>query len=154
MIISYMMFDQANILSRKLLPRHFSEVGFNGLSDERLDVWNDFYRYIEKDGRLIIVTATKENNVIGYISAVVSPHPHHKHLKFAMTDTLYLAPEYRKCLNSGRVACRMIKMVEARAKELGASYLQLVANANYSIDSLADHLGYQMSDVVYCKRIK
>lgn len=75
-----------------LLEKHFEE---NYPSDLTFNPDYPVYYHMFVTGRVKAYTARDEGEPIGYMSIVVSPHLHCKDVRWAMSDAIYVKPEYR-----------------------------------------------------------
>lgn len=131
--------------------RHWDEVGMAKM-DLELNLWHEYYLYLEMQGKLIAVAAKNEDGkVIGYITGSISRHPHHKE-NFACIDSLYMDKSVRG-LKSYRVVCKMIKLAESIARKKDVAFIQIAASINRPLSRLMEDTGYHPTDIMYCKRI-
>jgi len=94
-------------------PEHYSEV----YSDD--DYAPDFDRYdaVDASGGMLIVTARRDGELIGYVVAFVNNHLHQKDTIWGFIDSYWLKREAR----APRVFHRMIAAVESEMKVRGVS---------------------------------
>lgn len=128
---------------------HWDEVG--GIAGQcELDIDFNMYLTLQSQGILIMVAAYDDDKLVGYVSCSRAPHPHHKGKIFASTDAFYVAPKYR-----GITGTKLIKFTEALLRDRhSVDYFSIIANTNFRIDSWANRMGYQESDIVYTKKLE
>lgn len=130
-----------------LLERHHEEICPEGY--ELSPNWKQ-YRAMEQAGCLCLVTARKdENTLVGYATAVVSPHLHSASNIVALGDMIYLLPEYR----NGRNGLNLIRTAERHCREMKAKSLTWSAKPGTVLEELLPLLGYDREEVVWLKTI-
>lgn len=130
-----------------LLEDHYRELAKN---QDRVKLNPDWARYaaMEQAGALLIYTARKDEELVGYAAFFVSPHPHYQELTLASNDVLFLAKEHR----TGRTGARLIHHCES---QIGAAYANACvtwhAKENTPLAAIMPRLGYSVQDIVFSK---
>lgn len=106
------------------------------------------YDALASAGALIALTVTDEEAIVGYASAVLSPHPHYDML-IAQHDTLYLAPAYRR----GSLGIRLMQAIEQESIERGAQRVMWHAKPGSQFSKLVERMGYHTEETIYCKEL-
>jgi len=113
----------------------------------------DFNKYIELDnlGMLHVVTARREQDLklIGYFISVIMPPLHHKDHLFAVSDIIYIAPEYRGKL----LGLKLIKYTEKKLKEKGVSVLNITMKTHASFEKILERIDFNKQEITYTKYI-
>lgn len=108
----------------------------------------DIYTALADAGALIIMTVTDGEALVGYASAVISPHPHYDML-VAQHDTLYLAPAYRL----GSLGLRLMSAIEREAVARGAERMMWHAKPGSTFARLVERMGYAPEETIYHKEL-
>lgn len=130
-----------------LLREHFKEIAH--FKDIVLDP--DFAKYEAMDltGRLLILTARVEGELVGYAIYFVMPALHYRRSLQAFQDVLYVAPEYR----GGLLGMRLLKRSDQELKRMGVEVVRQHMKAAHSFGPLLARLGYELEDLIYVKRL-
>ena len=81
--------------------------------------------------------------MVGYAVITVVPHPHNPAVIVAANDALFVAPDYRHGITSGR----LILAAEAEAKRRGARKIVWHARAGTPLATMLQTHGYTPIDV-------
>jgi len=130
-----------------LLRAHWDELARN---KDRVPLAPDLAGYFqaEERGRLLIVTARRNGELVGYSVWFYGPHPHYHTTIFAENDVLWLAPECR----NGRAGLRLIEASHAALKAHGVTIPHWrEKNAHPALGRLLKHLGYVPIETIYAK---
>lgn len=101
------------------------------------------YRLLEDAGSLRVYTARKDGALAGYVSFIVADtNLHHKGLKYASTDALYIAKTYR-----GLTGTRLMLYAERELRQEGVRLIALNVPLANDWSALARHWGYVPSEV-------
>lgn len=95
-----------------LLADNWAETGFDFDFDPDVDAYQRMY----DAGVCFGVRGSRGDQTVGYCTVTVCPHPFSRHVVVASNDALFVRPEFRKGLLSGR----LILAAEAEAKHRGA----------------------------------
>lgn len=138
------------IFDADLSEGHYKEVpNANGLPEIDLD--KEQYRALEKAG-VLICTAVFDSleNMVGYLTTLLYNPLHFKGRHFAMMDTIYIIPRYRR-LGAGKVLLKFTERYVGNV--LNIEVFHLVSNSLKPIDIFAEENGYKESDVIYVKNL-
>jgi GNAT superfamily N-acetyltransferase len=123
---------------------------FEDLASEH---WNSFNNKPPKFNKDIlqnfsVIQATHKSKTIGYILYVCFKAPYYDEV-WCQVDMFYLKPEYRG-QGTGK---QMFKMMEAEAKELGASKIMSSFNLKQPLEGFYKNMGYIETHVAVAKEI-
>jgi hypothetical protein len=129
-----------------LIEQHYEEVAqFKAV--QKLDPDWDAYERLEKTGKLWVMTARVDGNLVGYIVMIVGMHLHYKSLITATEDISFLLPAYRKGLTGYKLFSKTAKAMAA----LGVQMCVFRTKALKDHSKLFERLGFEPHDVVYAK---
>lgn len=128
-----------------LLAANWHETGFDFPFAPDVDA----YARMFDAGMVFAVAALDGDVVIGYCTVVVTRHAHNPAVIVAANDALFVAPEYRKGLTTGR----LLKEVEAEAKRRGAARMLWHCRAGTDLAQMLTHHGYAPVDIVVMKEL-
>lgn len=109
----------------------------------------DQYRLLETHGQLRIYTVRADSEVVGYAIYLVAPALHYCKSLQARQDVLFLAPEYRFD-GTGR------KLIEFACERLRLDGVQVVYQSvtpEHNLGPLLEQLGYELSELIYTRRL-
>lgn len=109
----------------------------------------DKYRQYGEAGLSRVVTLRKDGKLIGYSVFFIFEHPHHPSVTHAVSDALYLSPEYRK----GRLGIELIKRGEKYLFDKGIKRI-MYSERMPTVKKILKYLGYNEHEVVYMKENK
>ena len=107
--------------------------------------WN-VYRKLSRIGKLIVITARQENEIVGYTINIIQRHMHYPFL-YGVNDILYMEPELR-----GH-GIRLIKFTEKTLKEKGVSFFSLSIKPHVDFRKVVEKLGYNLLEYQYFRRL-
>jgi hypothetical protein len=120
------------------------------LRNERLNVDTDTYELVDEAGGLRCFTARDaEGTLIGYAGFFVREHLHHKHLKIASHDVLFVAPSHRE----GATGLRLMAYANGELAREDVSLVTHVAHVGSPFGAMLERLRYVPSHNGYLKRI-
>ena len=128
---------------------HWEEVPTLNHDDIGLELDKDKYRQYEAVGHLSVVGAYDEDKLVGYVVMIADSMQQHKGMWQAVTDVVYLKPEYRKGTN----AQDLIRFCEEHLKKYGIDFFQIHVNMVYDFSKLPESLGYDFAYKIYNKRL-
>jgi len=124
------------------LVAHYEEIANNKEVKQLAPDWEQYIR-MEKAGILRIYTARDDGKLIGYFVSMCTPHLHYKHLRCALNDILYLAPEYR----GGTIAYRMFKGAMKDLKEnMNIQHVMFHMKIKHPFSRLLTKLGAEQTE--------
>lgn len=136
--------DETVAKAEKLFAQHWEEIA-NFKDDVPLKPDYDFYRSIEKAGKLFVLIAEENGEVVGYSVFVTVRHPHYQTLVFANNDILFV----RKDKRNSSVGLRLIEASEKKAKEKGCNKITWHIKPNHDFSSIVKRRGYIHEDTIY-----
>lgn len=112
----------------------------------------DWDRYLAMDmaGMLRLLTVRLEGVLIGYVLSVVYPHLHYLSTPWAMLDSYWLEPAFRR----GWTGVRMFREHEAILRENGVKVIHHGFNVRFAprrMQALMKRLGYEPIELIYAK---
>jgi len=134
---------------KALVDAHGEEVS---LHKDTIKFDPDYDTYVAASGLdiLKVVTArTHEDEMIGYSTYFIQPHPHYKGTMFASNDALFVRKDYR---NSSVGYC-ILEKAEEMCKELGVQVMTINSKVNLDFKPLMDRLGFNRVEYMYSKFI-
>lgn len=133
---------------RELFPLLWEEVALD--KDKFVSECNEpLYANMENLNMLHLVTArTESGELAGYHVSFITPHMHYKTAgAMAFTDMYFIRPEFR----IGGMGAKLIAFLEKSLRERGVVKAYLSHKVAHDRGGLFKALGWQPSDVVYCK---
>lgn len=116
----------------------------------------DYYFSLERMGVYRIVSARTDGKLAGYASFFVRKHRRHMNTLFAISDEIYLLPEYRK----GWTGVAFIRESERLLKELGVVKIEMgekehvkLGSSGGTLGDLLEKLGYRHTESVFTKTL-
>lgn len=140
-------FDRAYADAVELLQLHYAEIApYQDLFKINCNV--AFYRQLEKNGALHVVTARHDDRLVGYFIFIAARHPHYTDVMVANEDMKFLHPDYR-----GGTGFKMISFAEAHARALGCKVIFQRSKAKSGHGPMYRRMGYELMDEIYAKRL-
>lgn len=136
--------DYINEAETMLAAEHQAETESH-LSQYKPHLNRNMYKALADDDLLFCVGAFVDNRMIGYCLAYTCLHQHYD-IIVGIHDALYVSPKYRK----GRLALRMMKMVEQEAAKKGAKMFFWTAKPDSQFDRILK-LKCELEEFVYRK---
>lgn len=135
-----------------LAPLHYEEVS---AFKDYMECEPDYrvYQALEDAGALHIVTARDSNGLlVGYIVDTINPSLHYSRDRFAVNDVVFVI----KQLRNTSVGYKLIAKARDLLKADGVSVhlLHMKADPELEFSRLAEGLGYELLDLVYCNKLK
>lgn len=130
-----------------LLEKHWNEIA--QFKDFPLAPNWKLYDVLENQGLYKMFTARCEGKLIGYVSYTLQGHHHYATTLHAMDDVLFVDPEYR----TGRLGLELIKFAEQELRKYGAKVIYHHTKAAHNIGKLFEHLDYELTDLIYAKKL-
>lgn len=107
------------------------------------------YESAQASGVLLALGAFHGEELVGYATAVISPHPFNPVVKMCLTDALYVSPLYR----GGALPGKLMLTVERFAKERGAQFVMWHTRAGTGLADMLRKRGYLDADTVVMKEL-
>ena len=105
-----------------------------------LDPDYEGYQSLEDLGLLRIFTArSASGKLVGYMLIMINNHMHHKTVKYAMSDLIYVTPEYR----DGKAAVGLIEYAKKNLKTDGVKRLIIVMKVEHKFKKLLRYLSFR-----------
>lgn len=116
------------------------------------DPWPDEakFREVESQGRLLIITARADGQLVGYWVGALLDHLHYRNMGLTCyTDMYFLSPRYRVAANG----VKLLAMAEAEARKLGAVKFYLSCKVHEDHSELFEAMGFRKTDFMFTKRL-
>jgi len=127
---------------------HYEEVGQNK-QKMKLDPDIEKLDWLNSQGKLHIVTARKEGELVGYHASIIETLTHYKTILSAQADLYWI----RKDCRAGGVPLKLFKEVERTLKARGVQIMYDATKLYLDHDRLFTHLGYKAIERRYSKWI-
>lgn len=127
---------------------HYEEVGQNK-AKMQLDPDLAKLDTFESLGKLHIVTARKEGELVGYHASIIDTLLHYKNVLAGISDLYWI----RKDCRVGRVPIKLFQHVEKTLKARGVQVMYDATKLYLDHDKLFQHLGYTPIERRYSKWI-
>ena len=108
----------------------------------------DRYPMLEAAGVLHPVAATLGDELIGFITVLVSVLPHYG-FSVAMSESYFVAKVHRHTL----AGLKLLVAAEAKARELGTHGIYVSSPTGGALDKVLARAGYHETNKVYFKRV-
>lgn len=128
------------LMGRDLMARNWAETGF----DHEFSPDVARYEALQGSGVLFAKAAWLDSELIGYCTAIVTPHIHNRNLIVCAHDALYVDKPHR----GGTAGFRLIREVEREAKFRGADRMLWHTRAGTNLADVLIKRGYVPADVV------
>lgn len=129
-----------------LLMAHYAEIG-----QRELQVLPDWNTYLdgEKNGRVFILTARSEGELVGYNVMFLLKHPHYADAKVAQNDVIFVADTHR----GGKIGFGLVKYFEATMRQCGYDKIYYHAKPANNFGRLLERMGYAAIETIHAKHI-
>lgn len=129
------------------LEEHFKEVGaFN--KSLPLDPDYELYELGAKGGNYILFTIRDEDTLLGYSTWWIGPHSYHSGHDVAVSDLIWLHPEYR----GGEVITSFIQWCEEELyASHGADMICINVHLERDFSGILEQLGYKKTAITCSK---
>ena len=130
-----------------LLQEHWQEIA--QYPDIPLSPDLEQYHFAEACGQLRIFTARLKGELIGYAIYLIAPALHYSKSLQAKQDVLYLKPEHRKSFTG-------MRLITFADESLRKDRVQVVfhhVKAAHNFGPLLERMGYELSELIYSRRL-
>jgi hypothetical protein len=136
-------------LDRGLCVRHWQEIAHH---QDKIPLSPDWERYrkMAEAGVIHLTTARDAGILVGYLVYFVVPHLHYSKSITALSDVLYLAPEYRL----GTTGIRLLKVAEVSLRALGVQRVIQNVKVDHDWSPILLRQGYTLFERVYSKLLE
>lgn len=142
-ILSVELIEEAH----SLMQLHRDELCLH--DDFELDPDWELYFSLSVVGKLVICTARKDGDLIGYAAYAIHQNPHYRKIKQAIQDVLFLHPSKR-----GHMAgYRLIQFADSHLAHLGVQLVSHHVKLKHDFSPMLERLGYSQSEKIYEKRL-
>jgi len=130
---------------KAIYPEHYEELAVT--KEFPLEMDYETYDLLDKNGRISIITARKDLELIGYIIFFISRHLHYKSCVVAHEDIYYLKKPYRK----GRIGIKLFQYAEQAMREKKIDRIVYGTKVYLDNSKLFEYLGYRFYEKLYTK---
>ena len=131
-----------------LLLMHKEEISM--FKDVDLGVRWESYFAMESAGILRAYTARNDRNeLVGYLVYFVDRHLHYSSIVYAISDVMFLHPDYRK----GRNGFKLLKESESDLIKQGVSMFVQNTKKSRDLSRMFERMGYTHMDAIFVKRV-
>ena len=120
-----------------MLEKHYQEIEDH--HNTPLDIDVDKYRAVEQMQNLRLFTVRNDGELVGYAIFILMEHMHSKDRILAVSDALFLAPEWRK----GRIGVNIIKFSDKLLAQEGVDVVWRNVTVGLDYSAVLDYLGYE-----------
>lgn len=131
-----------------LLKAHYAEIAQDKDSMPLDPAW-ETYITLAREGKLSIVTARCNGQLIGYCVNFVGTHLHYQSTLCAQNDLYYVAPEYRHA----HVGIELFRATEAILRAKGVQKLFAGMKTYKLVPGFFEALGWRETEIQYTKWI-
>ena len=150
--INNLSYTKLRTLIHKHPAQHFKEVQFGNFQLE-LDLVDEVYDYSEQVGYCRSYIVHVDGNYAGYMVVMATEMLHHRGTTQALTDSFYIAPEYR----SSGAFTSLLSYVEDDLRINGIRFLTLGLSSNTphvdKIKQFVHNKGYLCTEVLFTKEL-
>lgn len=132
----------------KIFPEHYEELCVT--KEYPYEPNYEAYKQLAQAGMLRTITCRADNELIGYIIFIITPHLHYKSCITASEDVYFIKKEYRK----GRVGIKLFQYAEQVLKDRGINRIVLHTKVHLDNSRLFEYLGYKQTDKIFTKIFK
>ena len=130
---------------KDIYPEHYEELAVS--KEFPLEMDYETYDALNKNGRICMITARKDSELIGYIIFILSRHLHYKSCLMAHEDIYYLRKPYRK----GRIGIKLFQYAEQAMREKKIDRIVYGTKVYLDNSKLFEYLGYRFYEKLYTK---
>jgi GNAT superfamily N-acetyltransferase len=134
--------------AEELLKMHYNEIALNKDKIKLNPDWES-YEKLEELGKLSIFTVRDNGKLVGYFVLLVSTSLHYVDHVYAISDIIYVHPDYRK----GFLGVRLLKFAERCLKKDGVSIVMVNTKIHKPFGKILSRIGYNPIETVYSKYI-
>ena len=112
-----------------------------------LDPCYELYLELESTNMVYNLLALENEKLVGYVIFIISKHHHHQSTLWALSDILYISPDYR-----GRGLClNMLETAEKALRDRGVEVIIVNSRAHKDFGALLAKSGYNPYEKSYSK---
>jgi GNAT superfamily N-acetyltransferase len=131
---------------KPLLEMHYEEIA--SFRDKiPLDPNYEKYETLDAQGILLIITARRAAQLVGYSIFFILPHLHYQSTRVASNDIIFLLPDER----SGGTGIRLIRESERIVRERGAQFVSWHIKPVNDFSPLLERMGYVRHEIIMAK---
>lgn len=116
---------------------------------DEMDVDWPAYRALQEAGIFHFYTARAEGVLLGYIGYIIAPHLHHRGVKYALCDLIYVEPASRGKMHS----VNLMKHAEADLVAHGVASIGQPVKVHHDFGPILKRQGYVLDEYYYTKEV-
>lgn len=129
-----------------LLEAHWREVAL--FQDIPLEVdWEAYSRMEGADAVRLYTLRNELEELIGYSVFFIVQHPHYKSSKQAQQDVIFISPKARG------IGKQFIQDCDEELRKEGVQVVSQHVKAAHNFGPVLERIGYQLSDLIYVRRL-
>ena len=136
-------------LADELLKEHWDEICVNKKM-MKIKPDEEAYRVLEESGRLVILGAFSDDELIGYSVNLLSNHIHYADVRCLTNDLLFVTKGHR----SSTIGMRLIKRTEQEAKDIGVNLMSWHCKPGTALEHILQRQNYNVQDIFYSKEVE
>lgn len=105
--------------------------------------WEEYER-IERNKGLIVITARRDGELVGYAIWLFQEHLHYRGHTVAMNDVIYLAPSFR-----GVSGLRFVRHNDYVLRVLGADRILWHIKPDHNWSKILTRMGYKQEELIF-----
>ena len=117
--------------------------------DFELDPDWEAYFTLSATGQLVICTARKNEELIGYAAYALHQNMHYRKIKCAVQDVLFLHSSKRGTM----AGYRLIQFADSYLASLGVQLVSHHVKVKFDFGPMLERLGYEQSEKIFEKRL-
>lgn len=142
-------YDWLTTEAKDLLDRHYSEVPYV-MSPDSYEVNSPLYKVIEAQGNLLCLVAKDGEELVGYVSGMVTPMMHNADKSVFMATSFYTIPERRKQGCAKELYSELVQVCAG----VGIDYIHYTVNSTFpEAKALVESLGMQEVETTYSVKV-
>lgn len=135
--------------AKDIIDAHYAEVPY-ALSPDEYMVNDPMYQAIEQQGNFLCLIAKEGEEVVAYLSGMVTPMMHNADKLVFLTSSFYTLPAYRK----QGVAKLIYSELKGVCKHAGIDYIHYTVNATFpEAKHLVESLGMEAVETTYSVKV-
>lgn len=133
---------------QSIFKEHYEEIATNK-ELMKLDPDYEVYASLDKNGKIFILGAFQDGQLVGYSLNIMYQHLHYSGLKICTNDILFIQKKHRK----GGQGAELILKTEEEAKARGVKIMMWPVNKGSKLDSLMKLKNYKPHNIIYSKEL-
>jgi GNAT superfamily N-acetyltransferase len=137
--------EKLSTCQKEMEPLFLRQYEENEDGEFGLDPDYETYLRLEELDILHIYTVRDGETLVGYLVLIVHEMLHHKGIKYALSDIIYVAPEYR----NSRIAAELITMAKYDLQDMGVKRFIMAMKVRQEFRRLLSKLGFHPEEELW-----